>query len=54
MKEIIVYYKQNNDNIYLFESNAVDLAIKSFNLEEFKKYKQNAYALVSGVEIKLF
>lgn len=54
MNTIIVYRKNNNDNIYLFECNSVVTAIRSFDFENFKKHKQNAYALVSGTEIKLF
>lgn len=54
MKEIIVYRKNNNKNIYLFECNSIEVAIRSFDLEDFKTHKQNAYALVDGIELKLF
>lgn len=54
MQDLIIYYKNNNNNIYLFECNSLEIAIKSFNLEQFKKHKQCAYALVGGIELKLF
>ena len=54
MNEISVYYKNNSDNIYLFDCNGIDSAIRAFDLEQYKKHKQNAYALVNGLELKLF
>lgn len=54
---IWVYSKINGVNELLFEIDAnsdVNDIGKMLDQEQFKKHKQFAYALVDGIEIKLF
>lgn len=54
---IWIYSKINGVNELLFEIDAnsdVNDIGKMLDQEQFKKHKQFAYALVDGIEIKLF
>lgn len=53
--KIWIYSKLNGTNEFLFETNfGIEGISKIFDRPELKKHKQFAYALVSGIEIKLF
>ncbi|EAD0738616.1 hypothetical protein DSO10_04680 [Listeria monocytogenes] len=52
---IIFYSKKNGINQWLSISGASLSGIeKVFDMEQFKEHKPFAYALIDGVEIKLF
>ncbi|WP_022795742.1 hypothetical protein [Bavariicoccus seileri] len=52
-ESIVFYSKVNNRNIYLFESNEIAGTEEYIDIK-FKHLKPYIYALVAGVEIKLF
>ena len=49
----IVFYKDGDKNIYLFEANDIDAIFRAFKEDAFKDKKDRAYFLVDGIEIKL-
>lgn len=52
-QSIIVFYKDGDKNIYLFEANDIDDMFRALEYAAFKDKKGRAYFLVDGVEIKL-
>lgn len=53
--KIWIYSKLNGVNEFLFETDfGMEGLSEVFERKELKKHKQFAYALVSGIEIKLF
>ena len=54
-KDIIFYSKKNGTNLFLFQGKGELFGfLKLFDDEKYKEHKQFVYALVSGIEIKLF
>ncbi|MCO4565088.1 hypothetical protein Si082_01999 [Streptococcus infantarius subsp. infantarius] len=49
----IVFYKDGDKNIYLFEANDIDAIFRGFKEDAFKDKENRAYFLVNGIEIKL-
>lgn len=53
--KIWIYSKLHGTNEFLFETDfGIEGISEVFNKPALKKHKQFAYALVSGIEIKLF
>ena len=53
IQSTIVFYKDGDKNIYLFEANDIDDIFQALEYDAFKDKKDRAYFLVDGVEIKL-
>ncbi|MGX7195480.1 hypothetical protein [Enterococcus olivae] len=55
MKDIIIYSKKDGVNQLLpIFGNSLEGSLKIFEMDRFKEHKLFAYALIDGVEIKLF
>lgn len=53
IQSTIVFYKDGDKNIYLFEANDIDDMFRFLEYDAFKVEKGRTYFLVDGVEIKL-
>lgn len=53
IQSTIVFYRDGDKNIYLFEANDIDDIFQALEYDAFKDKKDRAYFLVDGVEIKL-
>lgn len=53
IQSTIVFYKDGDKNIYLFEANDIDDIFRALEYDAFKGKKGRTYFLVDGVEIKL-